>query len=289
VAATEVLKDLDLCRRAQAGDVDAMEEVLQGSTAFINWTMRRVIGNRRLPPNVSWEDGMQEGMVALLRILQPKAELSSAWDGHRPLTTFAARCVENQIRRWVSHAFPCVHVPEQQYEIALNANSLSLDAPIDADDTGRVLGDCIADLSSDPLAVLEARDERQEQAARLEEAMKAKRTSAVRVMRTGCRRSKRRYSTIPVQLIISDRDRVLDSIRKSARAAGGEVVLSSEEIAHRSGLSAKAVSAHIRWLCASHKVERRLVDRQWLFRIPAGAIPKGIAQKIDFDALAQAN
>ena len=292
----EALKDLDLCRRAQSGDEQALETVLQNSVKFVRLVMSRVIGSRRLPPNVSIEDGEQEGMLALIRILQPQDRMPSAWNGRDPLTTYAYRCIENQIRRWVAKTFPCVHVPEQKYVIARRANSLSLDAPANpSDEMGRTLGDCIADRGSDPALMMERREERQELLARAEQAKRVRggRTASARVTRTSCTRSHHRYQPIPVRLIISGSDIVLGVIRQKVLATGtGAAILSVNQLADATGLGGKTVAAHLRWLATAKKIERENGQgREMVVRMSTRTLTAKtyVPQQIDFDALLPAN
>lgn len=108
VTATLALKDTNLCRRAKAGDSDAMDTLFTGARPLIRSRIHLVIGGGHWPANVEREDAEQEAEMAVFRALQ-------SWDGVRPFSTLVVTCIDRQLRRWRSKTFPVVHVPENVY------------------------------------------------------------------------------------------------------------------------------------------------------------------------------
>ena len=154
------LRDLDLCRRAKAGDPLAQKELCAAGLGLVRWRIHRVIGSGRFPPNVSPEDAEQEGMLALWRALQ-------TWDGVRAFTTLAVLCIDRQIRRWRSSVFPALHTSRNAFAAAHGhtPSTVALDAPT----LDRSIYDLLPDSSltgCNPLDWVEALDAVHEHAAR---------------------------------------------------------------------------------------------------------------------------
>ncbi len=118
------LRDLDLCRRAKAGDPSAQKALCDAGLGLVRWRIHHVIGSGRFPPNVTPEDAEQEGMLALWRALQ-------TWDGVRAFTTLAVLCIDRHIRRWRSSVFPALHTSRAAYAAAHGhtPSTVALDAP----------------------------------------------------------------------------------------------------------------------------------------------------------------